>query len=255
MLPCRFFPSQKGCHKGADCRFAHIPAAVGVPAVAIIPRPQNRDICKFFNLGICKNGQECAFSHKNGIPRASPAEQEEHDGDGAEMSVEVVGTTKVNFGPGARVISVNTYAVGTSRRVILSGLTGTVVDTLLVDQLSAFGTIGHFIRPAEIYAFVTFSSRAEAENCVLELNGRPLLDLKSIHVKLRPKPGVVGAMHASTVKVSWFDPSRTCYVHFTSLSAAQLVALSCNGKRLRESTAPMLQPSSRGARVFSVVLN
>jgi len=160
-----------------------------------------RGVCKFYLLGVCRSGTECKYTHNSGISSTVPVVQEEQEGGlGTENRINVIGTTKVLFGSSALVISVNTGAVRSSRRVVLNGLTGTVTDAAVVGQMSAFGTVEHFVRPAETYAFVVYSCRSEAEQCAIKLGGRPLSRRKCVDIKLLPEPGGVATMNAFAVK-------------------------------------------------------
>jgi hypothetical protein len=258
---CRFFLSKKGCNNGAGCCYSHSSAAADVAANASTPQAA----CQFFVQGVCKNGQGCSFSfsHDGGgskvtwaaIPYLAPTANEESE---TEMEIAVAGATKVLFGPGGRVISVNTCAAGRSHRVAVNRLTGDVDDASIISALTVFEEVTALLRPAATYAIATFFDSTKAQNCVLCLDGFPLLHLKSVSAKLLPEPGCAITTQASAVKVSWFDPSRTCYAHFTSLCRAQHAAKACNGKIPNKKAAvpirTVLQHPTPGTRIFSVIL-
>lgn len=99
MPPCRFYISPTGCARGDTCRYQHIASSYSpekrprklensglVPsltdllrqnnisnadtlhpnpqsAASITSQPRIQTPCRFFALGVCKNGDECRFLH------------------------------------------------------------------------------------------------------------------------------------------------------------------------------------------------
>lgn len=62
-LPCKFFNSQAGCHRGSSCTFLHT-LVIPQGAVAVAqPRPWRTRPCRHFQLARCNLGATCHFAH------------------------------------------------------------------------------------------------------------------------------------------------------------------------------------------------
>ena len=283
---CAFF-SQGRCTSGATCMFLHYTPSLS-PSAAEHDDEARPNYAKAAaaggggddGRGPCRYGEACTaegcpFAHDDRPVEASYVDGVQKgvvsEADGS-FRVRLVGTTDVSFGPGASVISVRPSSGGSSCLVAINGLHAEKSpDEQVKAAVSRYGLLVSFDRPNESYALALFAERKGAEDCVAAIDGRSLTvasavrDCKrgqqgtdTLSVRILAEPGGPAPVQAHTIKISWYSPTRLCFLHFSSQKAADRAAMCCDGKKPPGASAAVsakVQVASRGARIFSVTLS
>jgi RNA recognition motif-containing protein len=146
-----------------------------------------------------------------------------------------------------------------SCRISVSNLVTSVSDEELRTMAEPFGTIisAHVLPGPTKTGLVTFPSPFEASHAVKSLDGTMVRSKKiSARLELHSANSGVPTLRNSTVKLSWFTPTRIAWAHYSAVTLAKRKAADLNGKTFddRKLTVIFQQPSYHQRESFSIVI-
>ena len=168
--------------------------------------------------------------------------------------------TKATFGPGAVVLEIQTAFE--SRRVTLSNLSDEIPQKEITDLAEVFGALKSVVRTLSApgiagKAELEYLDINSAKTAAAALDGHILhsrliaaqLNLKSVDVD-------TADLRSSTLKISWFAPSRTAYAHYPTISVAREQASVLGGKKFagRKVSVTFQEPTLRQRTSFTVIV-
>jgi hypothetical protein len=228
-----------------------------VPSV-LARKPDQRNICRFFLGGACRNGLDCPFVHDasgNTIVKESAAVPES-----SHISLyHLEDGIKCEFAPGATIVQLTLGMEPSTddRLIVVSGLSENVTEHDVEVRLSPFGSLLSLSlkradkNNAPSYATATFSEAGMAKAAAAALHGSTAstwegvacsanllhsrtMSNAAVSVVVKSRSGA--ASTAAIVKVQWYAPSRCAWIFFSNRANAEKAAQVCSGQELQGRT-------------------
>jgi hypothetical protein len=258
---------------------------LGLSAMAPAYSPQYRTDykkqtpCRFFQLGACRNGKECPFSHEIGSDFPISLRNNPKDPNPVPETYYVEDGIQCRFGPGATVTELllgDTQQENRKKSVIISGLKSTISEYDVEVRLSAFGTLMRLSmlpwasvasRSSFRTALAIFSDAKAAISCVQALHGTSVKsweatgncshstdDQRVSVIRQDSKDLSSNSVSGATVKVQWYASARCAWAHYSQLFQAQKAQAVCHGKMFggRVLSVKFQTPSRNQQTSFSI---